>query len=472
MRAVGPALRVIFALSLPLSTSAVGFAEDSRPEASIDHDRDARRRAFYAAYESALLRSEGGKQDITYADVLEDPDNVALNFQYARKQVAQSNLRGASSTLERILLLAPDLPRIRLFYAVVLYRLGNIDEAESAFLEVAKYRLAPDTQVELDGYLDQITRTRRHTRYSASLSIASQMDTNKNAAPLSESILFQDQVVPLASSSLAESDQAVVAIADLRIERDLRNQEGNLWITGFTYYDAAQRDLEDFELQALSVESKLELNTDWARFTPRVFGSTVLLAHETYIEAGGLGLRIDRAVSPKVAWFQNLELEYQDFKPVDSSPTAAERSGRTVRLDTGIDFTPHARHRIGFQLGTSHKLAREDYHELYGSAAALSHLWILPGGAFALSSFTATYDRYSKPQEFVAHRKRRDTKLRSQVVLGAPVDLLLSPFTSRSLAPQTSFNVRVEYLKSASNLRNYAYRNTTVAFSLSSSLQF
>ena len=53
-----------------------------------------------------------------------------MNLRFARSQIARENIRGASATLERILLLEPGRPDVRLLYAVVLFRLDNTQDAE------------------------------------------------------------------------------------------------------------------------------------------------------------------------------------------------------------------------------------------------------------------------------------------------------------------------------------------------------
>jgi len=45
---------------------------------------------------------------------LEDPDNIMLNFRYAQTQIKNNNLLGAAGTLERILLVNPNLSKVRL----------------------------------------------------------------------------------------------------------------------------------------------------------------------------------------------------------------------------------------------------------------------------------------------------------------------------------------------------------------------
>src|SRR5437868_2059647 len=64
-----------------------------------------------------LLRPD---RDVSYEDVLAHPDDIDLNFAFAQGQIQRAELRGAAATLERLLLINADLPRVRLLYAIVL----------------------------------------------------------------------------------------------------------------------------------------------------------------------------------------------------------------------------------------------------------------------------------------------------------------------------------------------------------------
>ena len=77
-------------------------------------------------------------EDVTFEQVLADPDNIDLNFRYAETQIRKGDVRGASATLERILLIEPDLPRVRLLYAIVQFRLENLAEAERELVRATK----------------------------------------------------------------------------------------------------------------------------------------------------------------------------------------------------------------------------------------------------------------------------------------------------------------------------------------------
>ena len=81
------------------------------------------------------------QESVTLADVFADPDNLDLNFRYAKAQIARGELLGAASTLERVLLVDPNLTRASLLYGVVLFRLDNLEEAERTLKAVRELRL-------------------------------------------------------------------------------------------------------------------------------------------------------------------------------------------------------------------------------------------------------------------------------------------------------------------------------------------
>src|SRR6185295_8747340 len=119
---------------------------------------------------------EGPRVD--YADVLKEPDNVDLNYRFAQTQVRDGDLRGAASTLERILLRNPGLAQVRLLYAIVLFRLDSVYEAEREFRVLDEMVLPQDVRREVERYRRELARRKERTRYSANLTFGGQYDTN------------------------------------------------------------------------------------------------------------------------------------------------------------------------------------------------------------------------------------------------------------------------------------------------------
>ena len=191
------------ALSGPAAAQprAPSVQEQQRPAQGL---REAERaeRAFKAAEELRPL--EAGER-VSYAAVLQHPDDVELNYLYAQSQVEAGDLRGAAATLERILLLAPDLARVRLLYAVVLFRLDNLNEAEREFRTVSQLPMPDSLREEVDHYLEQIALRRKATRYSATVGGGMQWDSNRNAGPDGDRVLFLDTPFDLVTANILAS---------------------------------------------------------------------------------------------------------------------------------------------------------------------------------------------------------------------------------------------------------------------------
>ncbi|MEQ9199787.1 MAG: tetratricopeptide repeat protein, partial [Rhodospirillales bacterium] len=168
---------VLFALQLSSVTPSFAQTVDNRTIPGQD-DEEERRRREKAAEDARNLPVD---DDVTFQDILKDPDNLELNLRYAKAQIARGELKGASATLERILLIDPDQPQIRLYYAIVLYRLDNTDEAERELRALQELQLPPDVAAEVDGFLSEIALRRQRLRFVVGLTFGGYFDDNKTA---------------------------------------------------------------------------------------------------------------------------------------------------------------------------------------------------------------------------------------------------------------------------------------------------
>ena len=67
--------------------------------------------------------------DPSFEQVLAAPDDVNLNFEYARAEARAGNLLNAAGALERILDQRPESSEARLFYVGVLLQLDDIQSS-------------------------------------------------------------------------------------------------------------------------------------------------------------------------------------------------------------------------------------------------------------------------------------------------------------------------------------------------------
>jgi tetratricopeptide (TPR) repeat protein len=438
--------------SVPAAAQTPPTQEQQRPVQGLRESE----RAVRAFRASERLRPLQPGEVVTYQDILENPDDVELNYRFAQSQVATGELRGAASTLERILLLSPDLARVRLLYAVVLYRLDNLNEAEREFQTVAKLPMADSLREEVDFYLEQIALRRKTTRYSATLGGGMQWDSNRNAGPSGGEVLFLDTPFDLVDGK-KESDFSGVMLAGLRAQHDLGYDAGHTLLGGLQVYGQKQIDVTDLDLMAISGEAGGLYRSPWADVQPGIYATYMNLAGESYLSTLGTGVRANHRFSQSLDVFARVRFDYEWFESLDRSPITDQRTGARVQGGVGATWTPWPMLRFDAGAGGVYKAADQDFYAYSGPLAYLSGTWLLGRGQFLLSTFTFEYDGYEGPEPIISSETRRDAIYLGGITYGAPLGFLL-PFLGRSPAfRDTLFTVNATYLNVQSTIENYQY---------------
>ena len=326
------------ALAAPLALLAAAASAQTQITEQPERETTVTEEALRAAERARDLMATDEFEPATYAEVLKDPDNVELSFRLARTQVRNGDLHGAASTLERILLVDPNLTPVRLFYAVVLFRLEDLDESQREFQTVAAQEIPADVRAEVEAYITRIDYLRRKTRYTASLSLGAHYDTNRNATPRSGTVLLIDNPIELIDDD--EDDFGYLGIASLRVDHDLGYQERHELFGALTYYQDEQVQQDAFDLQSYTVEAGgIYRQGLWGiSVIPTAFATHLQLSRETYFRDHGLDLRFERDFGRRLTAFAGARLSYQNFDGIRESRAAGLRDGRQIEGLIGASY--------------------------------------------------------------------------------------------------------------------------------------
>ncbi|MBI3323329.1 MAG: tetratricopeptide repeat protein [Candidatus Omnitrophica bacterium] len=408
----------------------------------------------------------------TYEQVLADPDNVDLNYRYAGAQIAQGNLKGAAATLERLLLLDPTLARVRLLYAVVLFRLDNLDESERAFQQVAETKIPPSLRAEVDDYLRQIRLRRKRTRMAASVTVGIQYDTNRNAAPSGKRRLLNDVPLALTGTSRKRPDTSFIGVQSFQVTRDLGLQGGHqVWLAA-DHYLAEQTYVDDLDLQSFGGELGANLYVERGTVTPSVFIDQIQLSRESFLRSNGFGLAAERPVTPKLDALGSLRWAREDYRPVEENIVAPERTGDVTVFTVGGRYALSPVMRLTCIGAYTNKHASAHYYDYDGFSIQATHTWLLGWGQFLTSSLTYGMNGYDDADKGISARTRRDEQYRARLTYGIPVDLMTRQMLPKALVRDLVLTFTVEQFHSDSNIPNYTYTNTKTAAMLTRSFEF
>ena len=126
-----------------------------------------------AAQQAAFTEEEA------FEAVFADPGNILLNFQLASIQLKNGNLKEASGTLERILILLPSNAEAQSLLASVQLRLGNKPEAERLSKLILDNNAATAAQkAEATALIDQIENEKSAYNFTGFASVGTGIADN------------------------------------------------------------------------------------------------------------------------------------------------------------------------------------------------------------------------------------------------------------------------------------------------------
>ncbi|MEO1190588.1 MAG: tetratricopeptide repeat protein [Pseudomonadota bacterium] len=436
--------------------------------------------ATQEATEDAALQA---RFDRLFQELLQRPIDLDLMFDFAGTAIQLGDYEAAIATYERMLLMNPDLPRVKLELGALYYRLGSYEAARRYFEDAADDPdLPPQVAERIDGFLARINEDQARSLWFGSLTVAGRYQTNANAGPENIIVRAAGQPAEISDEFQAEDDFSFVVFGTARnLQRfdlgtdsawlGLDNQA--LWQTDLEAYYSAEVEFQDLNVGLIAIETgpQFELMQsdpdagDWF-FRPYFLADFASLGQKPFFWTVGGGLSVTTTIDNWIglnAWY---ELRYRDFNNTDENPDLDELTGieNLVGLDSNFLVTDRLRGRLGaFYDNDQARVSWQSNQELglYGGIDLLYDAPFEWGSELWQASFTATglFTGYSAPDPSVdPDVTRRDTEVRLNFINTVPV------WEDISLMGQ------VEYLRNGSNLPNFRFNNLT--FLLGATLDF
>jgi tetratricopeptide (TPR) repeat protein len=368
-----------------------------------------------------------------FRQVLADPGNVKLALAYAKLAAANGDLEGAVSTLERLLIVAPDVAALDLELGTLYYQLGAYDVASSYFKAAIK---APDVTPAIKGaaagYTVAAAQGGNADRNMASLTFGARYQTNANSG--AESPLIDLNGVPflLSPAAMAGADANGFVSANLHLSDDLHDQ-GDRFDTDISAYGALYAQQHD--LDALAIEAKPGPVYNLKRFgiansTLQVYGifDGESLGGDPYYLAYGLGTALTAAIDPATQSHLRLEYRQETFENSALRPAVSDMDGARVRLSTDLrrQLNPALAFYASVYGERKAAVAADNADWEMGGAVGTTLNFSAPGGApngpwtFDLS-LGALQRNFDGPDPSISADARRDTEGYVQGVLTVPM---------------------------------------------------
>jgi len=430
--------------------------------------------ANQAAAES-YWRSLSEGQDVTYQQVLADPDNVALNAAYARTQIRNGDVLGASATLERVLLSHPDDVEAGLIYGLVLFRLDDTVTAQDVLSHLPNDKLNPEQRAERDRVLALIEQRKKRLRQGFTLTVGEHFDTDRNAAPNSGNMLISDNNFTLGGSARAQKDWGTLINGAYEAEYDLGTDPRMSIYGGASGLSDTQAQIKTLNNQTGGFTGGLKFEDGPISAQGGLFWNSMNLQSDYYLSDYGAQAHAGYRFLPQWEAFTDLRYDIQAFHNVPADSSGHDNSGTVPSIWTGLNWKPVPSHILSSSAGVTRRYAYANYNSNSRLAGRLSDTWLLGQGQFLFTGGEYGGNVYDANNPTFSTATRHDHDIRLDLTYGVPLGTISGAVGGGELPELFNdmvLSANLEYYHSMSNLPNYTYSNIRTQALLSKHWEF
>ena len=282
--------------------------------------------------DSANARPSEQRYDKLFQRMLDEPLNLDVMFSFARTAAQLGRTEQAISTLERMLLVNPNLPRVKLELGALYYRLGSYQAARGYFEQVeSDTGLPPQVRQRVEAYLDRIEDQDSRHAFSFGAFFGARYQTNATAGTDSEFVQTPFGLAELDDEFREQADINLFATGSIRHSYDLQTGQNESWDSTLLGYSARQRDFARLDLDVLEATTGpslavLPAELDDATLRPYGKVSHIRLGRNELFTAYGGGLETSALIGQRAAVSGSYELLYNDYETSAARPLADQSS--------------------------------------------------------------------------------------------------------------------------------------------------
>lgn len=416
-----------------------------------------------AAQSSELKR----QYDEAFQETLNKPADLDVLFKYAGLATQIGDLEGAVTALERMLLINPDLPRVRLELGVLYYRLGSYEVART-YLEtaMASPALPSDVRSKAQEYLVQISSKTQQSTLGGEVFFGWRYQSNANLGPANSQVLLFGQAANLNQAGLGTADWGIVSSAQVRHRYDFGNQDKGALETQFSAYANRQFQVSAANVTLLDLTSGPRFQVFSGIFEditlkPFLTGGYVWVNDTPYYGSWGGGLEADSLLADGFRNSTVFVFRRQNNQDTSYLPTNSQFRGNSMTANTAFQYqlTPTV---MLFATGSAQRfdadIAPWQSYTLVGVGGGFSFRFPDPlfksGLPWSMNlSATEQWWTYDQPDPVVDPGVMR---YQSDTILNI---LLAVPFDER-----TTFSLSGGRFVRAASVPNYAFVNNSFMF--------
>jgi hypothetical protein len=403
------------------------------------------------------------RRDALFEKMISDLTNLDVAFEFAAVSTQLGDYEGAIVAYERLLIINPDLPRVRYELGVLYFALKSYPASQTYLESVLQLADAPpDLQQQANALLQQIAVAKTRNVFLGNVTLGMRYQSDANSAPGSATLRILGNDVRLQGPGTSRSDWNGFANAYFRDTYALDDgDDAPLWESNATLYGTRQILVTSLDLTLVQVTSGIRFHPvsgDGLTIRPHVITGVIGLADNLYSDQYGAGIDFTRPLTAKLTLDGTIDSSHREFHNFGPNTTLRLQTGEDSGIVVRNRYLLAADQTAGFDVGFRHGSAQSIFN-VYSSytVAAMYQLTFAPPldqlelpWAVVLNG-ARVWSEYGGPDPSVDPGvTRHDREWRVSATLAVPFTPVLSTF------------VQLQSSHINSTLPNNAYENVSL----------
>ena len=389
--------------------------------------------------------------------VKQNPDNLDINFEYASLAMKLGKYDEAIASYERMLIIKPDLQRVKLDMAIAYMKASQPLEAKKIFEEVMASDPPAQVQDNIQVMLSQIDKAVKRHRFSGTVGFGFNSDSNANSAPGSGEVSIVGLNFALDESGRSASDDHMFSVLSLNHQYLMEVGQKDFWKSTFSVYKTKQSSMRNLDLTAYSFKTGPSfVLSPRLRLGLTAGYSDVNLADQDYLRTNSYEIATDYLVTPKVKFNATVTREQRRYQNAPEATTYADRSGYAFQESLGLTVAATKKDIINANLMFRQESTAKRYNDNSQKRVRIGYTRILPKDMMINTHVTFRKSQYKEVDPVVD-----PNKIRSEVERSYGITL------AKKLTKKDTVSVGYQYKDITAEIPNYDYENERVSINYS-----
>ena len=406
------------------------------------------------------------EKNITYMQILQDPNNLDLNLKYAQQQGKVGNFKQTISTLERLNMLYPDNVEIKLYLLSVLVQVDSPEKANTIIDDMKLRRDLSAEDLETLQEIEEELKDREPSLWNitSDLGFGATFSNNVNSVTKNRLKLEEDAVAEFTSAMHDRTESASLGIT---ATRPVGEESSLLFNFGHTTSNQYQEADDDFQSYGLTIGLDTTLGNQ--SLSPYLIMSKTDAQHDadSFSMMVGIGGFFTIGERHSISYGYSYSDSKANRNSSDLTADETNSIGHTYNFGYDLILTPiiSSSLSLGYSDSDAKVDAGNDY-ETYEFGLGLN--FAFPWAYIAWSASTSFNDYKVADSSVTTAKLRSDNATTTDLMITKAIGDVFP-----AIDPNRTLFINLSYEKtfSEANIMNYDYLADSFALSFSKALK-